>query len=149
MRRTLCLLGMVSLLGIALLSAGCAARSAKTSAEPAIALAPVQLTGADSGSAVTLRPGQKLRIVLDSNPTTGYRWAVDGAIPPVLSQAGDAVFASSAASSNPPIVGAGGTETWVFEGKTAGHAKLRLKYWRSFEPTATPISTFGVTVTVR
>lgn len=42
---------------------------------------PVELNGQDSGGQQGIAIGQQLRISLDSNPSTGYRWAIDGAIP--------------------------------------------------------------------
>ena len=45
-------------------------------------------------------------------------------------------------------LGAGGTEVWTFVGKSAGDGTLELKYWRSFEPTATPAGTFEVKIGV-
>jgi len=106
--------------------------------------APLELTQKDSGSTQALAAGQELRITLDANPTTGYMWAVDGAVPPQLEQAGEPEYT---AESN--AIGAGGTEVWTFTGKTSGKGTLRLKYWRSFEPTATPAGTFEVTADVK
>jgi len=105
---------------------------------------PVELTQSDSGTTQTLSVGQELRISLDANPTTGYAWAVDGALPPQLEQAGEPEYT---AESN--AIGAGGVEVWTFAGAAAGEGTLRLKYWRSFEPTAAPERTFEVTVDVR
>lgn len=114
--------------------AGCAQRT----------LPPVAVTTADSGSAQTLSAGQELVISLDSNPTTGYRWAVDGAVPAQLKQVGEPKYASSSNA-----IGSCGTEVWTFAGQGTGDGTLKLKYWRSFEPTATPADTFVVKVSVR
>lgn len=106
--------------------------------------APVELGAEDSGSTQTISTGQELTISLDSNPTTGYRWAVDGAVPPQLEQLGEPEYA---AGSN--AIGAGGVETWRFVGKALGTGTLKLKYWRSFEPTAAPADVYQVEVEVR
>jgi len=105
--------------------------------------APLELTSKDSGSQQTLAVGQQLKITLDANPTTGYLWAVD-AVPDQLEQSGDPVYSSRSGA-----MGAGGTEVWTFVGKSAGTRPLKLKYWRSFEPTAAPAKAFEVTVDVR
>ena len=126
-------LGSVVLLVLPTLLSGCQS-----------APAPLQLDAKDSGSQQTLSVGQRLEIKLDSNPTTGYQWAVDGALPPQLEQAGEPQHNSSSTA-----LGAGGIDTWAFAGKSAGTGKLKLKYWRSFEPTVAPVNTFEVSVTVR
>jgi inhibitor of cysteine peptidase len=105
----------------------------------------VELTARDGGSLQTIAVGQSIRISLDSNPSTGYRWEIDGAVPPILEESGAAQYVGGATSAP----GAGGTEVWTFVGKSAGAGTLKLKYWRSFEPTATPAKTFEVSVDVR
>lgn len=104
---------------------------------------PIELSAADSGSQQTVAAGQQLKISLDSNPTTGYRWAVDGSVPPQLEQVGEPAY-----STESNAIGAGGVETWTFSGKSAGSGTLKLKYWRSFEPTAAPAETFQIEVAV-
>jgi inhibitor of cysteine peptidase len=106
--------------------------------------APLEVGSAGAGSIQTLAVGQQLRVSLDSNPTTGYRWAVDGALPPQLTQVGESKFTAQSSAA-----GAGGVEVWTFVGKSAGAATLRLKYWRSFEPTAAPANAFEVRIDVR
>lgn len=107
-------------------------------------MSPLELTGQDSASQQTLAVGQQLKITLDSNPSTGYRWAVDGAVPPQLEQSGEAQYAGKSNA-----LGAGGAEVWTFVGTSVGKGTLKLKYWRSFEPTAAPANTFEVSVNVR
>lgn len=102
---------------------------------------PLELTAAQSGSTQKVAVGQEIRISLEANPTTGYQWAVDGDVPAQLEQVGDPVF--TAASS---AMGAGGTEVWTYSVRSAGSGTLKMKYWRSFEPTAAPVKTFSVTV---
>ena len=121
-------------LSVAMVLAGCATKSA----------ARLELTKKDSGSTQTLSVGQELRITLDSNPTTGYQWAVDGEVPPQLEQAGVPKYAARSGA-----LGAGGTEVWTFSTVSSGEGPLELKYWRSFEPSATPAETFHVTVRVK
>ena len=105
---------------------------------------PLELTSADKGSTQRLAVGQELRVTLESNPTTGYRWAVDGDLPTQLEQMGEPSYKAES-----KMVGAGGQEVWAFKGAKAGTADLKLKYWRSFEPTAQPAETFSVTVEVK
>ncbi|MDR3686606.1 MAG: protease inhibitor I42 family protein [Coriobacteriia bacterium] len=100
---------------------------------------PVDLTAKDSGSRQTLAVGQQLRVTLDANPTTGYQWSVDGSLPAQLKQVGDAVYSTQSTA-----IGAGGSEVWTFVGAASGTGTMKLKYWRSFEPTATPVKVFEV-----
>lgn len=128
-------LPLVVALAVVFVTAGCTSSSSTT---------PLKLTAADSGSTKGLAAGQELVISLASNPTTGYRWAVDGEVPVHLEQVGEPTY-----SSESTLVGAGGMETWTFRGKSTGSGELRLKYWRSFEPTVQPADTFAVTVNVQ
>lgn len=108
------------------------------------AATPLELTSGDSGSTQVLKVGQQLTVTLDSNPSTGYAWAIDGAVPPQLEQSGESKF-----SSQSDLVGAGGTEVWTFVGAATGTGTLKLKYWRSFEPTVPPTNSFEVVVDVQ
>jgi inhibitor of cysteine peptidase len=124
--------------------AGCAGQPVApktTNLEPA---APIQLTAMDSSSTQVMQVGQKLDITLEANPTTGYQWAVDGLIPAQLIMPGQPKFT---ASSN--AIGSGGMQVWALAAKYAGKGTLKLKYWRSFEPTTPPTKTFEVNVDVK
>jgi inhibitor of cysteine peptidase len=130
--RTLALL--VAVATLALLVAAC------NSAPPA----PLELTEKDTGTTQTLSIGQELRISLAANPTTGYRWGLDGAVPSQLEQVGEPSYSAESTA-----IGAGGTEVWTFSAKSPGEGTLKLKYFRSFEPTAPPAQTFAVTTKVK
>ena len=106
----------------------------------------VNLTGADNGSSVTLRPSQELVIALESNPTTGYSWQVAEVDPAILAQVGESEYKQSAGSEG--LVGVGGTETLRFEAVAAGEVTLTLGYARPWETDVLPIETFVVTVVV-
>lgn len=121
-----------------------AALAAATITLAACGSAPIELGDTDDDSAVDLTVGQSVEITLETNPTTGYEWAVDGDVPTTLVQDGPPAYVSETSA-----LGAGGTEKWVFSGRAPGTETLRLKYWRSFEPTVTPIRTFEIDVTVR
>jgi len=105
---------------------------------------PIVLSEKDAGSVQQLAVGQRLEITLEANPTTGYQWAVDGGLPPCIEQIGEPEYKAQSSA-----IGGGGTETWTFAGKSAGQGDLKLKYWRSFEPTVPPVKTFSVTVHVK
>jgi len=106
--------------------------------------APLKLTEADSGSTQDMAVGQELQITLDANPTTGYRWSVDGRVPDQLEQVGAPKYTASSKA-----IGAGGSEVWMFKGKASGEGVLDLKYWRTFEPTASPAANLSVAVKIK
>ena len=106
---------------------------------------PLQLTRADNGTKQSAAVGQTIRIALDANPTTGYSWAVDGSLPSQLAEQGQPAYTAKQAG----VVGGGGTQTLTFKATAAGDAALKLKYARSFEPTATPPSTFSVAIHIQ
>jgi inhibitor of cysteine peptidase len=145
MQKVLRLFTVVVLVATVALSAGCASSGADAKQGTGTG-GVVKVSGKDSGSTISIRSGQKLVITLDSNATTGYRWALDGDLPAQLAQIGESAY--KAEKHNDGRVGAGGTETWTFEGKSKGEGTIKLKYWRSFEPTAAPASTFEIKVRV-
>lgn len=122
----------------------CLVVCAVASACAAAPRAAIDLTAKDNGSKQTLAVGQQLRVTLDANPTTGYQWSVDGSLPSQLAQVGSAAYTSHSTA-----IGGGGSDLWTFTGASTGTGSLKLKYWRSFEPTATPAKTFEVQVEVR
>lgn len=130
MNRSHRMIPVAALLAVVALLAACTAK-------------PVDLTTEDSGSSQSLKAGQEMVIRLNANPTTGYQWALDGPVPGQLTQVGKSQYKSE---SN--LIGGGGTDTWTFKAAQKGKGTLKLKYWRSFEPTATPVAQFQVTVAV-
>jgi inhibitor of cysteine peptidase len=126
---------LVALFVIVLLTGGCSPTQ-------------VQINQAHNGVQKELTRGQILLVTLDSNPTTGYSWQVAEVNPAVLRQSGDAEYKPQSAS-DPPRVGAGGTETFRFEAANAGATTLKLVYQRPWEKDVAPLLTYTVQVTVR
>jgi inhibitor of cysteine peptidase len=108
----------------------------------------VKLGAQDSDSQVEVEEGQTLIITLESNPTTGFRWEVARVDASVLQQQGEAEYNASD-SKEPPLVGAGGTETLRFKAMKAGQTTLELIYHRSWEKDVEPLETFSIQVVVR
>lgn len=100
------------------------------------------LTAANDGTTVTLDIRDRLHVTLDGNPTTGFTWEVDGAVPESLVQLGQPLFVPES-----DLIGAGGEFTFRFEAVASGSGTLRLIYHRPFE-TVAPADTFEVTVVV-
>ena len=91
--------------------------------------APVQtFTDPQSGTDITLRPGGKLNLKLDSNPTTGYYWYLKDIDASQIDQLSDEYNADPAPEG---LVGSGGHQLFVFEALATGKSKLVLSYERS------------------
>ncbi len=106
---------------------------------------PVILGIADNGSQVKVKLGDPIVINLESNPSTGYTWETIDLDKTILEQAGDPTFKSS----DPGVVGSGGTLTLTFKTLKAGTATLKLVYQRPWETNVEPINTFEVEVLVK
>jgi inhibitor of cysteine peptidase len=106
---------------------------------------PVNLTATDKGSQVNIKVGEQIVIKLDSNPSTGYTWEANNLDKTMFEQVGDPTFSSS----NPGLVGSGGTLTLTFKALKVGTASLALVYNRPWETGVDPIDTFDITVTVK
>jgi inhibitor of cysteine peptidase len=129
------------IVGAALVSAGCGSQANANGG-------PMQLGEADNGKSVTLKAGDSIQIKVDGNPTTGFEWtaALEAKDAALLAQQGDPAYADS--STNPSIVGSGGTYTFTFKALAAGTATIKLVYQRGWEKVE-PAKTFTVTVTVQ
>lgn len=104
----------------------------------------IRLTEADSGTTVTVDRGDRIRVVLESNASTGYSWVVDAApSSTVLRLVGE--FYVPATSD---LLGAPGVQVFDFEAIAMGSTSLSLSYERTSngEPAE---GAWSVNVTVR
>jgi inhibitor of cysteine peptidase len=86
----------------------------------------VTLTNDDSGGARTLRLGDEITVILDENPTTGYRWHAD--IDTTRLQLTDDHYQGP----EHPI-GAGGTRQLTFAPVQPGRTRLHVVKRRPWE----------------
>jgi inhibitor of cysteine peptidase len=124
---------------VANLAGGCASANA--------AGGPLKLTQADNGKAFAVKEGSIIEVVLPGNMTTGFAWVATlaGEDAALLVQDGEPAYAEQ--STDPKVVGAGGTFTFKFKAATAGQATLKLVYERSWENVA-PEQTYEVQITI-
>jgi len=103
----------------------------------------VELDRVDGVTCATATLGEDIIVHLAENPTTGYRWTVDGALPDqqVIESTGDS-FAPGDGG-----VGAGGVRTFQFKASAVGQASLMFTLARSWQPTS-PLDEYGVVITV-
>jgi len=133
MFRKLCFFMFVVMLAVLVLfSTGCGSKA-------------ITLTGDDNGKAITVNAGKTFLVKLEGNPSTGYTWETQDLDTTILEQVGEAAFESS----NPSLVGAGGTLTLTFKALKPGITTLTLFYHRSWEADVPPAETFTLQVTVK
>jgi predicted secreted protein len=91
----------------------------------------------DPAELITLVPGQKFFLVLESNRTTGYRWELS------TPKKSPAVRFVENTYSEPQTtrVGAGGKEVWTFEALFPGKTEITLNYVRRWEKKTPPVKT--------
>ncbi|MCQ6257319.1 protease inhibitor I42 family protein [Pseudomonas sp. Q11] len=118
---------------LALLSA-CATQPKHNVTVEKLSQCPVQLTS-----------GQNLILNLPSNPSTGYRWAIQDSAGGVLKALGPEVYRNP---EDAGIVGAAGVSTWRFQAFAAGTGRLRLTYQQPWAPEVPPVETFDCAISV-
>jgi inhibitor of cysteine peptidase len=94
---------------------------------------------------VRLNNGQNMILSLPSNPTTGYRWAIQDSAGGVLKALGPEVYRNP---EDAGIVGAAGVSTWRFQAFAAGTGRLRLTYQQPWAPEVPPVETFDSAIAV-
>ena len=107
------------------------------------------LIEAKPGQTTELGRGELLRVELVGNPSTGYLWAVDGALPPQLEAVHGLPDGPTAAPSARPMVGAPKTQWLYFRAVQSGDAELRLRWHRPWEADAPPARLASYPITVR
>jgi inhibitor of cysteine peptidase len=89
----------------------------------------VELSEEDSPAEVPVDVGAEIEIRLESNATTGYRWVLpDDRVPEPL-----VLVESRYEEPGSDLVGAPGTQVFVFEAEERGADVLRLEYLRPFD----------------
>jgi inhibitor of cysteine peptidase len=94
-----------------------------------------------NGHQVVLHEGQVLKVSLNENATTGFRWTVH-AKPEVLRES-----EATEAPTGPP--GSGGVRHFYFEALHPGSGEIELEYRRSWEQTPRPARSFKLRIKVR
>ena len=89
--------------------------------------ATVELDAGDSLSEVSLDVGDQLDVSLEANPTTGYSWEL-GPLPDGLQ-----LVSSEFEEPDGSLVGAPGTQRFVFDAMGPGTGILRFEYVRVFD----------------
>ena len=130
---------------LALLAAGslvaCGGSSGGASASPS----PGARVYAETASGTTIRAkvGDRITVTLRENPTTGYKWEMK--LGPGLTLV-MGTFTEPSFSPSPPLMGAGGTHSWVFRVDKAGTLTLTGLYVRPWEADGKSAADFSLTI---
>jgi len=86
----------------------------------------------DPSVPIVVEKGEEFTIVLDSNPTTGYRWMLQKELDEKI------VTLKSTEYEEPEsdLLGAPGEERWIFKAEGLGRTTIELKYARPWEEEA-------------
>ena len=100
----------------------------------------------DSGKTLELRVGDSVKLVLDTNPTTGFSWTKIDKVDSSILKLEKNEYKQNA---NPGrMVGVGGKTTIVYRAVKAGTAKIDLTYMQPWEPDSQYNTDYTVTVKV-
>jgi inhibitor of cysteine peptidase len=106
----------------------------------------IKVSENDAGSTLEMKEGDSLEIILQANPTTGYRWEVASNDTSVLKNIGIEYQADKVPSG---IVGSGGKTIMRFMAIKEGETFLQLVYRRPFEKDMPPVKKFELNVVVK
>ncbi len=86
----------------------------------------------EKDTAVTFSAGDKFSISLDSNPSTGYSWAL------CVTEGGEnlLILNSDYATPKPAVPGQGGMQIWHFKTLNPGNVRIELKYMQPWSDEA-------------
>jgi inhibitor of cysteine peptidase len=79
----------------------------------------------DPGKTIEVAAGNEFKIVIESNPSTGYHWELVGELDGGILQ-----FVSKDYRANEPVMpGSGGVDVWTFHAVAAGETTITLGYY--------------------
>lgn len=98
----------------------------------------------EGDEALRVKNGQVLEISIDSNPTTGYLWSLEGfSGTDALASMGKYKYVRGS-----DRIGAGGKQIFSFKAVKKGDAKLIFEYRREWERSQAPAKRYTAKVTV-
>jgi alanine dehydrogenase len=97
------------------------------------------------GKKFEVAAGEEVVMTLDSNPTTGYGWALASPLDEKVLELARSEYVPNSTL----VVGSGGREIWTFRAVGPGRTKVSFKYVRPWEKDAPPAKTEEFTVMVK
>jgi inhibitor of cysteine peptidase len=104
----------------------------------------VTVNEGQAGRSVEARPGDRVVVLLEENPTSGYRWDVDRLDGQLLD-----VQSSDFVPADDSQLGGGGTRRVTLLVKSTGSSDVALKLWRDWEGEGSVSRRFDVTIEAR
>jgi inhibitor of cysteine peptidase len=99
----------------------------------------------DDGKTFPLEKDGKMRIMLKSNPTTGFRWQIVRNNPEQLKLVDKSKYVPDKGGK----IGGGGRQIFEFLALEPGRSELELVYRRPFEKDVKPAKTFKITFDIK
>lgn len=79
----------------------------------------------DAGKTIEVVAGNEFKIIINSNPSTGYHWELVGDLDESIIQ-----FVSKEYRADEPVMpGSGGVDVWIFRAVSAGETAIMLGYY--------------------
>jgi inhibitor of cysteine peptidase len=100
----------------------------------------VTLTIADDGAVVRTKMGDRIRLALAENPSTGYVWEFDA-----LDESCLEVDSSDWRPAGPGV-GTGGERIWTLAPRRPGRTEVRVKRWRPWAGDSSIVERIGFSV---
>lgn len=125
------------LFAFALALAACSGKAA----EPGTEL----LNISEPGKSIEVTAGNEFKIVIDSNPSTGYHWDRIGDLDESIVQ----FVSSEYRAAGPAMPGSGGREVWTFKAVAPGETTVVLGYYPPSNDPVEPAQTVTFTIIVK
>ncbi len=95
----------------------------------------MDITYVNLNEIVEIKKAKTFKILLSSNPTTGYRWQIKTINREIVEPVTNMFIPPSKA---PNLVGRGGHELWLFKALECGETLIHMVYVRSWESNTPP-----------
>jgi len=94
----------------------------------------------------SLRKGDIVEVILNANPSTGYKWQIEN-IDPLKIKIIEETYTAQKVQRD--IVGSGGKKIYLFKAIKKGNTVIELKYSRPFEKDLPPKKKFHINLDIR
>jgi len=101
------------------------------------------ITDGENGREFKISAGETFQISLPENPTTGYRWEINGSGAPFVGLEKEEYAAPEDGPAG-PVLGRGGTRSFIFKAVEPGRTELILRLRRSWEAESESAGSFSV-----
>ena len=110
-----------------------------------LALSCLTTAGAAEPKPITVKVGQKFKLTLKCNPTTGYQWVLAKPLAEKLLK----LQGSEYQRLDPKLIGSGGNQVWTFQALAEGKTEIGLNYLRSWEKDVKPVEVTNYVVVIK